>query len=125
MFKILLVGLGGFCGAVARYLVSGFMLKVSAAFPWGTLVVNVLGSFLLGFLMALVTETLAISPNERLFLAIGFLGSFTTFSTFIYETNSLLEEGEFLLAGVNLFSSLLLGLFGLRLGIWLARVLFL
>ena len=125
MFKILLVGLGGFCGAVARYFVSGFMLKVSAAFPWGTLVVNVLGSFLLGFLMALVTETLAISPNERLFLAIGFLGSFTTFSTFIYETNSLLEEGEFLLAGVNLFSSLLLGLFGLRLGIWLARVLFL
>ena len=125
MFKILLVGLGGFCGAVARYFVSGFMLKVSAAFPWGTLVVNVVGSFLLGFLMALVTETLAISPNERLFLAIGFLGSFTTFSTFIYETNSLLEEGEFLLAGVNLFSSLLLGLFGLRLGIWLARVLFL
>ena len=125
MFKILLVGLGGFCGAVARYFVSGFMLKVSAAFPWGTLVVNVLGSFLLGFLMTLVTETLAISPNERLFLAIGFLGSFTTFSTFIYETNSLLEEGEFLLAGVNLFVSLLLGLFGLRLGIWLARVLFL
>ncbi len=125
MFKVLLVGLGGFCGAVARYLVSGLMLKVSAEFPWGTLVVNVLGSFLLGFLMALVTETLAISPNERLFLAIGFLGSFTTFSTFIYETNSLLDEGELLLAGSNILASLLCGFFGLRLGIWLARALFL
>ncbi|HHI97828.1 MAG TPA: fluoride efflux transporter CrcB [Thermodesulfatator atlanticus] len=125
MLKLMLVGLGGFCGAVARYLVSGLLLKVSTLFPLGTLVVNVSGSFLLGFLMALATETLAISPNERLFLAIGFLGSFTTFSTFIYETNSLLEEGEFFLAGVNLFLSLLFGLLGLRLGIWLARILFL
>ncbi len=110
---------------MARYLVSGLLLKVSTLFPLGTLVVNVSGSFLLGFLMTLATETLAISPNERLFLAIGFLGSFTTFSTFIYETNSLLEEGEFFLAGVNLFLSLLFGLLGLRLGIWLARILFL
>ncbi len=122
---MLLVGLGGFCGAVARYLASGLMLKLSTLFPWGTLVVNVSGSFLLGFLMALVTETLVISPNERLFLAIGFFNSFTTFSTFIYETNALLDEGEFLLAGLNLFLSLLFGLFGLRLGIWLARVFFL
>ncbi len=124
MLKLLWVGLGGFCGAVARYLVSGLFLRLSPIFPWGTFTVNVLGSFALGFLMTLVTETLLVSPAQRLFLAIGFLGSFTTFSTFVYETNALLEDGAFLAAFLNVTLSLFCGLLGIRLGAWLTRFLF-
>jgi len=125
MFGLLCVGLGGFLGAIARYLLSGLLLRLSVVFPCGTFAVNILGSFGLGFLMALVTETLLIPSSLRLFLAIGFLGSFTTFSTFMYETHALLEGGEFWLALLNLGASLILGLVGVRLGWWLAHQLLL
>ncbi|OAG28491.1 fluoride efflux transporter CrcB [Thermodesulfatator autotrophicus] len=121
MKTYLLVGAGGFLGAMARYWVSGLALHFSTRFPLGTLLVNVLGSFFLGFLMTLVSETLLVSPETRLFLAIGFLGAFTTFSTFAYETNSLLEGGQFFLAFLNVVISLSLGLIGVRLGIWVAK----
>ncbi|AEH44448.1 CrcB protein [Thermodesulfatator indicus DSM 15286] len=121
MKSYLLVGAGGFFGAIARYWVSGLALHFSTRFPLGTLVVNALGSFLLGFLMTLASEALLVSPEMRMFLAIGFLGAFTTFSTFAYETNSLLEGGQFFLAFLNVAISLSLGLIGVRLGIWAAR----
>ena len=125
MFKIFLVGLGGFLGAVARYLITGVLWRLSPLFPWGTLLVNTLGSLSLGLIMALVSETLLISPAARLFLAVGFLGSFTTFSTFVYETSALLEGGNFWLAGLNLAASIFLGLLGIRLGALLAYRFFL
>ncbi len=125
MFKIFLVGLGGFLGAVARYLITGVLWRFSPLFPWGTLLVNTLGSLSLGFIMALVSETLLISPAARLFLAVGFLGSFTTFSTFVYETSALLEGGNFWLSGLNLAASIFLGLLGIRLGALLAYRFFL
>ncbi|WP_028845901.1 fluoride efflux transporter CrcB [Thermodesulfatator atlanticus] len=121
MDKIVWVGMGGFCGAIARYWVSGLVMRFSHYFPLGTLTVNSLGSLVLGFIMTLVSETLLISPNMRLLLAVGFLGSFTTFSTFAYETNALIEGGAFWLAFLNVALSLFLGLLGVRLGILAAK----
>ncbi len=121
--KFLYIGLGGFLGAVLRYLLSGWFLRFGTTFPLGTLVVNILGALLLGFLMALVTGTLYLGPEVRFFLAIGFLGSFTTFSTLAYETDGLLKEGQWLLAGLNGFGSVILGIIGVRIGEAVARVL--
>ncbi|NPA48938.1 MAG: fluoride efflux transporter CrcB [Thermodesulfobacteria bacterium] len=121
MPKLMWVGLGGFFGALTRYLISGLVARWCVSFPCGTLFVNVTGSFFLGFLMTLAAETLVISPNLRLLLAIGFLGSYTTFSTFAYETNSLLESNKILEATLNVGLSVFLGLAGIRLGVWLAR----
>lgn len=120
--KWFLVGLGGFLGALARYTVSGWFLRLSGTFPWGTLAVNLLGSFGLGFLMTLAGETLLISPEVRLFLAVGFFGAFTTFSTFAYETERLLSETEWVLAAANVAGSLFLAIMGVKVGALLARV---
>ena len=124
MTKLVWVGTGGFLGAIARYLVAGFFMRLAHNFPLGTLVVNALGSLGLGFLMTLATETLALSPDLRLLLAVGFCGSFTTFSTFAYETNSLIKEGSLFLAFLNIGVSLILSLVGIRLGEWFAKQFF-
>ena len=121
--KLIYIGLGGCLGAVCRYLVSGWFLRFGVDFPLGTLAVNLLGSFTLGFLMSLATGTLYVSPAVRFFLAVGFLGSFTTFSTFAYETNELLKSGEWLLTAFNALGSFILGIIGVRLGELLAQVL--
>ena len=121
MPKFLWVGLGGFLGALSRYFVSGLLTKIDPSFPYGTFFVNITGAFFLGFLMTLSAETLLVSPNLRLFLAIGFLGSYTTFSTFAYETNALLEGNKIFAALLNVGLSVLLGIMGVRLGIWVAR----
>lgn len=89
--------------------------------PAGTLLVNVAGSFLLGLVVTLLTERLLGNPAWRFFLAVGFLGSYTTFSTFSFETFKLLEEGSWWLGAFNAGLSLLLGLIGVGLGITLAR----
>ncbi|WP_297057314.1 fluoride efflux transporter CrcB [Thermosulfurimonas sp.] len=121
--KFLYIGLGGGMGAVCRYLVSGWFLRFGAGFPLGTLAVNILGSFVLGFFMELATQTLLVSPEARLLVAVGFLGSFTTFSTFAYETHQLLREGEWLFTFLNIVLSIGLGLTGVRLGEVLVRYL--
>ena len=111
MRQLLVVGLGGFVGAIARYWLSGLVHRWSgSSFPWGTLVVNVVGCFLLGALMTIAETRLAITPEARLFLAIGVLGSMTTFSTFSYETLELLRRAEALAALANAAVSLFLGL---------------
>jgi CrcB protein len=98
--------LGGGVGTVFRYWLSGSVYRfLSPTFPYGTLVVNVTGCFLIGVLMALFEERFAVQPLLRIFLTIGILGGFTTFSTFSYETIALLREGS-LLAGLgNIISS--------------------
>ena len=117
MFKLLVIGLGGFVGAIARYGLSGLVHRyVGASFPTGTLVVNVLGCFVIGGLMYLVEDRQLFAPETRLFLQIGFIGSFTTLSTVGYETFALLRAGQIALASLNAAANVLLGIGAVALG---------
>ena len=117
-----LVGIFGAAGAVSRYWLDGRVSDlVHGQFPWGTFVINVLGAFLLGLLVALTTERLLPHPNWRVALGIGFLGSFTTFSTYTYETVKLAEDGAIGLALVNSVGMLAVGLIAAALGLALGR----
>ncbi len=114
---LLLIAVGGAAGAVARYALSGWVHSLfDTTFPLGTLVVNVVGSFGLGFLLSLL-EGLSVSPELRSTVTIGFLGAFTTYSTFSYETVVLLEGGEWGRGALYLGGNLLLGLAGVVLGL--------
>ena len=115
----LLVGVGGFIGANARYVVVRWAGNLAEArFPWGTFLVNVSGSFLLGLLGAVLAQkAVAHGDALRLGLGVGFLGAFTTFSTFELETHALFEDGVWLTALGNMVASLVLGLLAIRLGI--------
>lgn len=96
---LLVVGLGGAAGALSRYYAIGWVQALAGTgFPWGTLTVNVTGSFALGFVLVWL-QSMAPSPDVRDLVAVGFLGSFTTFSTFSYETLALLREGAWWRAG--------------------------
>ena len=117
------VGLGGFLGANARYLLGGYISeRWGAIFPYGTFVINITGSFILGFFMAYAQERPWVAPGARLLFAVGFVGAYTTFSTFEYETMRLIQEREMLLAILNVFGSLLTGAVavfgGFALGEW-------
>ena len=122
MRNILAVGLGGFLGALARY---GVNLAVARAwagpFPLGTFVINVSGSFALGFLASVAAERLGIGPTWRLLIGTGFLGAFTTFSTFEYETHRLVESGAWAWAAANVLASVGAGLLAVRLGAMVGR----
>lgn len=122
MQELVAVGLGGFLGAVLRYLVSGWIHRFAGViFPWGTLTVNVAGCFALGALMGLVEARGAPSAGWRLFLGIGAIGSFTTFSAFGYETLELLRGSQLGLALANAIGSLVLGTAAVVAGALLAR----
>jgi CrcB protein len=118
MSKILLIGAGGFVGAVLRYLVSGFVqnLTQSIAFPHGTLAVNIFGCLFMGMLSHLVESQAGISTEMRVLLMVGLLGSFTTYSTFSNETLNLLQDQRFSLALINIVTHILLGLLAVMLG---------
>lgn len=123
MRLILAVGFAGFAGAVARFVVSGWVHRLlPGPFPYGTLAVNVVGSLLLGAVMELGTVRAALDPQLRLVLGVGFLGAFTTFSSFSLETLNLLREGSYLLAGANAVANLALCLVGVWLGVSLVRL---
>jgi fluoride exporter len=115
--EYLVIGIGGFLGANARYLVAGWAAqRFGAAFPYGTFIINISGSFILGFFMAFLRDRVFISPNYRLFFATGFLGAYTTFSTFAYESLGLLQAGSTLLGLANICGSVVVGLLGVFLG---------
>ena len=107
---------------MARYAVSTLSARwFGNTFPLGTFLVNITGSFLLGLLLTLFAGQMPVSDATRLALAVGFLGAYTTFSTFMYETNSLFANGSALKAILNLAGSLIVGLLAVRLGIMMAR----
>ena len=116
------IGLGGFLGANARYLVQQWAAqRWGADFPYGTMVANVSGSFIIAFFLTLALGRLAVSPELRLFIAVGFLGGFTTFSSFSFETFLLVEERGWWPAGLNFLGNTILGLIGVMIGIFLAQ----
>lgn len=117
MLNVLIIGIGGFLGAVARYGIALWIgQRWGRSFPLGTFVINITGSLVIGFLMPLLTERFMVNPQWRLFLAVGFLGAYTTFSTFEYETGALLKDGEWLIAGINVVLSVIVGFAALKVG---------
>jgi len=122
---ILLVGTGGFIGSVMRYLVQVFVERdMSSTFPYGTLVANVLGSFVIGVVFALAGKGNLMSAEWRMFLAVGICGGFTTFSSFAYNNFTMLKENAFGPFFLNVFGSLFLGILAVYLGVLLVRVIF-
>jgi CrcB protein len=122
MVNIFIIGMGGFLGAISRYGVALWIgQRWGRNFPLGTFVINVSGSFLIGLLMSLFTERFMVNPQWRLMLVVGFLGAYTTFSTFEYETGTLMKDGEWLIAGLNVVLSVFAGFVALKLGEVIAK----
>ena len=119
MNAIIFAGLGGFLGSAARFWMASISYRLFGQdFPYGTLIVNVLGCFLIGFLMTVFEERFLVTPNLRIFLTIGILGGFTTFSTFSFETFSLLREGSYFTG----FTNILISLIGCLGATWLGTI---
>lgn len=124
MLNILAIALGAAVGANLRYGISNWAAqRWGTAFPYGTLLINVLGSFLIGLLLVLATTRLALSNPTRLLLVTGLLGGFTTFSSFSFEAYTLIVEGNWTAGGLYLFGSLGLGMAGVFLGAGVAQLL--
>lgn len=121
--SVLLVGLGGFAGAITRYLLDSRIASATGgAFPWGTLAINLTGSFAIGLLFALLTERAALPAQWRAPLMIGFIGSYTTFSTLTLESWRMIDDGAWMAAGGNLLGSLVLGMAAVVGGVAVGRV---
>lgn len=117
MTHLLQIGAGGFCGAIARYLLSGWAYAVLGdRWAWGTLTVNICGSFLLGLVMTFTQRSVLVSEPMRDAVAIGFLGALTTFSTFSWETVQFLRSGSYVLGGLNLVANCALCLIAVAAG---------
>lgn len=119
MIHILYVGIGGFSGAILRYLIS--LRFTGAKFPFGTLIVNVMGGVLIGFIMEMSIRTNYISDNLKLFLVTGLMGGLTTFSTFSFENVKFFDSGNYMLFGLNIFLNLTLSILGVFVGRTLCR----
>jgi CrcB protein len=118
----LIIGVGGFAGAITRYALAVWIgQRWGRSFPLGTFVINISGSLLIGLLMPLLTERFIVNPQWRLLLVVGFLGAYTTFSTFEYETGALLKDGEWLFAGMNVLLSVTVGFIALKIGEMIAK----
>lgn len=122
--RYLAVAVGGALGAMLRFYLGGSVLaRTAAPFPTATFVINVTGSFIIGFFLTLATERIPLSPHLRLAVAVGFVGAYTTFSTFEYETARLVEQGDFLRATLNVVLSFVVGFVAVWGGIISARML--
>jgi CrcB protein len=115
--NLLLIAIGGAIGSVARYLLSTFVLRVSGTlFPLGTFVVNAIGCFVFGLIAGAAEQRVALPPEARLFLLVGILGGFTTFSSYAYESFALIRGGELLWASINIAGQVLIGVAGVTAG---------
>jgi CrcB protein len=116
------IALGAVVGASARYFLSGYIARAfSAIFPYGTLIINITGSLALGFFLILVSERMLLDPRWRLLIAVGFCSSYTTFSSYAFESFALLEQGQWLMAATNALASNILCLAAVLAGAALAR----
>lgn len=116
------ISLGAIVGASARYFLSGFVARhLSTTFPYGTLIINVTGSMVLGFFLLYSTERALLDPRWRLLVAIGFCGSYTTFSSYAFESFALMEQSRWLMLGLNVVGSNLLCLAAVLAGAVLAK----
>ena len=123
MINYFVIGAGGFIGAITRYAVAIWIgQRWGRSFPLGTFVINVSGSFFIGLLMTLLTERFMANPLWRLLFVVGFLGAYTTFSTFEYETGKLLKDGEMLVGMLNVVLSVFFGFVALKIGEVIARI---
>lgn len=123
MNKYLIVGIGGFFGTIARFWVGGYIYeRLGARFPYGTFVINCTGCFIVGLVMTILTERAYLSPNWRLLIPIGFVGAYTTFSTFEYETLMAVRDGAMLIAFLNITLSLIVGFACVWIGIVCGKV---
>ncbi len=123
MLQYMWIGLGGFFGVNARFIAQQWAAaRWGSGFPYGTMLANVSGSFIIAFFLTLASGRLPISPEARLFVAVGFLGGFTTFSSFSFETFALLQQHGWQAAAINFLGNTILGLLGVLLGIYLAQL---
>lgn len=123
LIKYLVVAAGSALGGCLRYYLGGSVLaRTAAPFPTATFVINVTGSFVIGFFLTLAAERINISPHLRLAVAVGFVGAYTTFSTFEYETARLIEEGQLSMALLNVLLSVVVGFVAVFGGIFTARM---
>ena len=118
LLNLIYVGVGGFFGSIGRYLLAGAVYQIfpNLNFPIGTTVVNILGCFLIGFITGLVEVRNLLGPEMRMFILIGLLGGFTTFSTFGFETFALLRDGAFVTALANVLVQVIVGLSAVWIG---------
>ncbi len=124
MQKIILIAAAGAAGTLARYFLGGLVQRLyGGSFPWGTFAVNISGTFLFGFIWSLAEERLVISGEARAVILVGFMGAFTTFSTFMFETGELMRDSEFALAFGNLALQNVVGIIFLILGLAAGRLL--
>jgi CrcB protein len=122
LIEYLAIGGAGFLGAIARYFVATLSGRFfGTRFPIGTMIINISGSFILGWFMTRVQERVVVSDAVRLAVAVGFVGAYTTFSTLMYESSALFEDGSGNKAVFNLLGSLALGLLAVRAGVVLGR----
>ena len=124
MMRWVCLAVGGVAGTFARYLLAGVIYRIAGTgFPYGTLVVNLTGCWLIGFLATLAQEKFLLGPNARLLLMVGFCGAFTTFSTFMLETVNLMKDGETWRAFLNVVASVIVGFLAFKAGVVLAEIL--
>jgi CrcB protein len=122
MNKYWMVGLGGFIGAIARFWVGGYInSRMGSRFPYGTFVINISGSFLIGLVVTLLAERTHWNANWRYLIPIGFIGAYTTFSTFELETLQSFRDGDLLIAFLNVSLSVVLGFIAVWLGMIAGR----
>jgi fluoride exporter len=122
VLTVLVISLGGVLGANTRYFVSLYVAeRLGTAFPYGTFLINVTGSLVIGFFLTLITERLSVDPLWRLFFATGFLGAYTTFSSYTFEAAQLVRDGAYGLALLYLFGSVVAGMLGVFAGILAAE----
>lgn len=123
MSKLILIGAAGAAGTLARYMLGGLVQKLyGGAFPWGTFAVNMTGTFLFGLVWGLAESRLVIGSDTRAVILVGFMGAFTTFSTFMFETGELLRDSQWALAAGNIALQNIIGVIFLILGLAAGRL---